>query len=301
LATLLIAHSGLLVLRVAAARIKWLNTEFKQLSAIAALVLLLASWQSLMGLQIASIAGGGFRELMGIFFLSLGVLLRKIDSSEAFPALQNPIVGIAAGAIIVLPLAIFYPVAMTPTASIGQVWALAAGGCASFLLLRGLSSLLAPLPPKATQPFVFAGQYFFPILVFHLLAFKLVSLIKVAALGLPWDYVAQHPVVHTHPDAYFWVFYTLVGFGLPLGLCWSWHTLDEKYHLRQATPQEWLQLSIMCGKFLVRSLIAGAVLLYQFAVIGARAIFRGIIAFGRGIKNMVLSIIRASSPNDDDE
>ena len=55
------------------------------------------------------------------------------------------------------------------------------------------------------------------IFAFHLLAFKVVSALKVAWYDLPWEAVGGHPVVNQPANNVLWVLlYLLAGVSLPL-------------------------------------------------------------------------------------
>lgn len=63
---------------------------------------------------------------------------------------------------------------------------------------------------------LFLGENTLYVFGWHLLAFKLVSMLKVGIYGLPWGMVGGHPVVHSEQGQWFWILYTLVGVVVPL-------------------------------------------------------------------------------------
>ena len=64
---------------------------------------------------------------------------------------------------------------------------------------------------------VYIGDRTLYVFAFHLVAFKLVSALKVGFYDLPWEAVGNHPYVLTPPNnVLFILLYTVVGVGLPL-------------------------------------------------------------------------------------
>ena len=67
---------------------------------------------------------------------------------------------------------------------------------------------------------VYIGQHTMPILIFHFLAFKLVSFAGVAVTGEPWCKIASFPNAYV---GFWWcAAYTAVGVALPLALAREW-------------------------------------------------------------------------------
>ena len=62
---------------------------------------------------------------------------------------------------------------------------------------------------------IYIGENTLYILTFHLLSFKLVSLIYVFIENLPIEYISKFPVIYTQ-DSYMWIIYTFVGVTIPL-------------------------------------------------------------------------------------
>ena len=62
----------------------------------------------------------------------------------------------------------------------------------------------------------FAGNYTLMILVWHVLAFKIASLIIVRMYGLPIEQLAEPPIITRYSCRGWWVAYVIVGISLPL-------------------------------------------------------------------------------------
>lgn len=81
-----------------------------------------------------------------------------------------------------------------------------------------ISLLLAQLATKQNNikdAFVYIGQNTMLILIWHMLSFKLVSLIKVWQYGLPFSDLGQFPVINAH-NSFYWILYSIVGVLLPM-------------------------------------------------------------------------------------
>lgn len=62
----------------------------------------------------------------------------------------------------------------------------------------------------------YIGSHTMPILVFHLLAFKIVSYIRIQLYDLPIELLARYKALDQHNGVLFFLLYCLVGVGLPL-------------------------------------------------------------------------------------
>ena len=247
---LFLSSIAFLLLFKGATCIKWLKNPTLQVAAVGTLTLLLAIWQSFDGLRITGVAQGGYRELMGITFMSIGFLFRHNTDSPLSVAWRHPALGLAWSSLILALLVAFFPVAMTPsTGNPLAVVLLALAGPAAFVWLHAVAHYLSLLPRKVPEVIAYIGDNSIYIFGFHLLAFKLVSMIKVLAYGLPWEMVGNHPVVTFQRDDAFWIAYLFVGAGLPLLVVWSWHYFCTQFDFNWTRPADWgrLFLTISVG------------------------------------------------------
>lgn len=235
----------------------------------------LAMWKTGCNLQWTGLSQGGYRELMGIFFLSTGYLYHRFFNWVAYNHPQNalplprlvansdgsplsmgvkcrhyaavawistknftrtthriPVAPLLFSALIVALLAAFpHPTMAVRARNIGEVLALALSGIAGFALIYHLSviinNLMKTLDKSAgnagnthivSKMLLYIGDNTLYIFGWHLLAFKLASMLKVGIYGLPWEMVGGHPVVHSESGQWFWVIYTIIGIAVPL-LC----------------------------------------------------------------------------------
>lgn len=69
------------------------------------------------------------------------------------------------------------------------------------------------------------------IVIFHFLAFKLVSLLIVLVKGYPKQVIAAFPVVTS--QGWWWIFYAIVGTALPVGIGLLWTAIKAKIQKRK--------------------------------------------------------------------
>ena len=81
---------------------------------------------------------------------------------------------------------------------------------------------------------VYTGDHTLNIFIFHIVAYTVVSLIKIWYYGLDIQQIGCHMVIHEHSqeDA-FWVLYTIAGVGIPLAGTW----LVERWKLRRQSSR----------------------------------------------------------------
>lgn len=139
------------------------------------------------------------------------------------PAVSMVISAVALGLIVA-----FSAPAMTYSArNTGAIFLLVVSAVIGFSFIKNAAFYLNKIgnnddssSTKATHPFrraiLFLGDNTLYIFGWHLLAFKLVSMLKVGVYGLPWGMVGGHPVVHSDEGQWFWILYTLVGVLVPL-------------------------------------------------------------------------------------
>lgn len=244
------------------------------------LVVLLIVWKIGMGLRITGIAGGGYRELMAVLFMTLGFLFSRYR-----PRMQMGWLTTAVCTLITVLGAIYYPTSMAFNADYGHFFMLLLTATAGFLLTYSLSCRIDRLGAFVRRPLVYIGDRTLHIFAFHLLAFKVVSAVKVAWYGLPWQAVGSHTVVNSHTDDAFWILYTLVGVALPLAWLAGYRYLAGRFDLSLKS----------CLRYALNFTIRALVLL----VVGLRKLLKSLWHMVLGIRDAIYDIISASSPKDE--
>lgn len=286
---LFLANIAFIFLFKATRRLGKLKTSTLQVVSVIALAFLLALWQAAMGLHITGVAQGGYRELMGIVLLGIGFLLRRADETPDSSIWHNPIIMLAASSVVLMILTIVYPISMAAKpGSVLSVPILTVAGTAAFIWLRGLSEFILQLPDKYTQWLQFTGENSLYIFVFHLLAFKVASMIKVGVYQLDWAMVGGHPVVQHELGDGFWLLYIFVGVVLPILPVWIWKKITNQRKFDATNPKDWLRLIVLLGLLAYKGVIA----LGQFII----NIF---INLGKSIVSLLKTIWSASNPSED--
>lgn len=265
------------------------KTSTLQVVSVIVLAFLLALWQASMGLHITGVAQGGYRELMGIVLLGIGFLLRRADETPDSSIWHNPIIMLAASSVVLMILTFVYPISMAAKpGSVLSVPILTVAGTAAFIWLRGLSEFILQLPEKYTQWLQITGENSLYIFVFHLLAFKVASMIKVGVYQLDWAMVGGHPVVQHELGDGFWLLYIFVGVVLPILPVWIWKKITNQRKFDATNPKDWLRLIVLLGLLAYKGVIA----LGQFII----NIF---INLGKSIVSLLKTIWSASNPSED--
>lgn len=286
---LFLANIAFIFLFKATRQLGKFKTSTLQVVSVIVLAFLLALWQASMGLHITGVAQGGYRELMGIVLLGIGFLLRRADETPDSSIWHNPIVMLAASSVVLMILTFVYPISMAAKpGSVLSVPILTVAGTTAFIWLRGLSEFILQLPEKYTQWLQFTGENSLYIFVFHLLAFKVASMIKVGVYQLDWEMVGGHPVVQHELGDGFWLLYIFVGVVLPILPVWIWKKITNQRKFDATNPKDWLRLIVLLGLLAYKGVIA----LGQFII----NIF---INLGKSIVSLLKTIWSASNPSED--
>ena len=89
-------------------------------------------------------------------------------------------------------------------------------GLAGFLVLDRIAGWLTATDNAARRFLNYCGAMTLYIYVFHIIAFKPVSMIKIWWFGLDPTQIGCHMVIHDYaPGDYFWVLYSIAGVCLP--------------------------------------------------------------------------------------
>lgn len=286
---LFLANIAFIFLFKATRQLGKFKTSTLQVVSVIVLAFLLALWQASMGLHITGVAQGGYRELMGIVLLGIGFLLRRADETPDSSIWHNPIIMLAASSVVLMILTFVYPISMAvKPGSVLSVPILTVAGTAAFIWLRGLSEFILQLPEKYTQWLQFTGENSLYIFVFHLLAFKVASMIKVGVYQLDWAMVGGHPVVQHELGDGFWLLYIFVGVILPILPVWIWKKITNQRKFDATNPKDWLRLIVLLG-----------LLTYKGITALGRFIINIFINLGKSIVSLLKTIWSASNPSED--
>ena len=247
---------------------------------IMGLSFLLGLWKVVGQIQITGIAQGGYRELMALVFMSAGFLYRQYR----FYLRPRWLVAVL-GTFVLCLFVVVSPSSMGYTATLEEMLSLPLPAVGAFLALHVFSEWLAGTDNCVSRSLVYIGERTLYIFAFHLLSFKLVSIVKVLVYDLPWSHVGGHPIVHDYPGDLFFLLYILAGVALPLLFVAGWKRLDRKYDLT------WLN----CLNYIGRGLLLLLNFFEKIIIgIGSR-LWKSIKDFFKDLK----AFIKASNPKDE--
>ncbi len=234
-------------------------------------------WKESCGLKITGVSGGGYRELMGLWFMAAGFLLRQYDVCAKLTwkvAVPSLLVFAAFGT--------WWPSLMEINPDMAHMLRLPLPAIASFLAVLYVSTFIDSKSKYLRRALVYIGDRTLYIFAFHLLAFKLASAIKVGVYGLPWEAIGGHPFVH-QPDnnAFFVILYLASGVALPL--LWL---VGYRHVAAHVTFTE---------KQLLGYSLQGLQRLLHYAAVGAHTLWLIIKGCARSFVEGIKAIIEASS------
>ena len=245
------------------------------------ITLLLITWKTTTHLNLTGVAQGGYRELMGMAFMTAGFLLKQYEVCDKL----NWKTALTSGTILLLA-SCFFPSSMVWNPNFTQFISLPLPAISAFVMFTYISAWIDRHPGLIKRTFAYIGEHTLYIFAFHLVAFKVVSALKVWFYDLPSEAVGGHPVVITPANNWIWVIlYLAAGVILPLLWLKSYRKFAPKIDLNQTLVIHYV---IFGSKFLLRYLVIGLHLLFVIL----KNLFK---ALKKGIKD----ILAASSTKDE--
>lgn len=245
------------------------------------ITLLLITWKTTTHLNLTGVAQGGYRELMGMAFMTAGFLLKQYEVCDKL----NWKTALTSGTILLLA-SCFFPSSMVWNPNFTQFISLPLPAIAAFVMFTYISAWIDRHPGLIKRTFAYIGEHTLYIFAFHLVAFKVVSALKVWFYDLPWEAVGGHPVVITPTNNWIWVIlYLAAGVILPLLWLKSYRKFAPKIDLNQTLVIHYV---IFGSKFLLRYLVIGLHLLFVIL----KNLFKA-------LKKEIKDILAASSTKDE--
>ena len=174
--------------------------------------LLLVAWQTAEGLRVTTLVQGGYRDLLGLFFFSCGYMFHLFRDRYRVTVLATVLTGAVAWG-----FSVYAPSSMSYSATFEQFAKFPLPALCGTLMLYNLSWWIDKRNIAGKRFLVYCGNHTLYILLFHFVAFKLASLLKVLCYHLDMSQIAAFPVIQykVQTDG-FWLVYTLCGVGIPL-------------------------------------------------------------------------------------
>nr|AHF25211.1 acyltransferase family protein [uncultured bacterium Contig196] len=193
--------------------------------AVCTLFLLLSGWKTYEGLKIITLVQGGYRELMGAFFFGCGFLFQQWQHKYQVKWWTTLLF-----AVIVWWFSQYLWANMNWRSTFEQFLSLPLPAILGCLMVYNISTWLDKKEGIVKRFLVFCGDNTLPIFIFHILSFKLVSLIKIWYYGLDPRQIGCHMVIHEHSkEDCFWILYTIAGVGIPLLFTWGYRRLRARW------------------------------------------------------------------------
>ena len=207
---------------------------------ICLIMLLLCGWKTWEGLKVINLVQGGYRDMMGCFFFGIGFIFRQYADGYR-QIMSHKYLAIPATLLFGLVVWLFskYLTAnMNWRSTFQQFLSLPVPAILGFLMTYNISRWLDAGKGWFKRFLVYTGDHTLNIFIFHIVSYKVVSLIKIWYYGLDIRQIGCHMVIHEHAkEDWFWVLYTIVGVGLPLLCTWCWRKIRQRWHRASSAPQ----------------------------------------------------------------
>ena len=194
---------------------------------ICVLLLLLCGWKTYEGLRVINLIQGGYRDMMGCFFFGCGFIFRQFVvryqkvTARVYVSLPLTLVF----AVIVFLFSKYLTANMNWRSTYTQFLSLPVPALLGFLMTYNLSRWIDGTKGWLKRFLVYTGDHTLNIFIFHIISYKVVSLLKIWYYGLDPRQIGCHMVIHDYSQQdLFWILYTIAGVGIPLFGTW----LSEK-------------------------------------------------------------------------
>ena len=196
------------------------------------IMLLLCAWKTYEGLKVINLVQGGYRDMMGCFFFGCGFIFRQFVEkyqrmmSHYFAAMWTTIVF----GIIVFLFSKYLTANMNWRSTYTQFLSLPVPALLGFLMTYNISRWLDGHEGRMKRFLVYTGDHTLYIFIFHIVSYKVVSLLKIWYYGLDSRLIGCHMVIHDYSQQdLFWILYTIAGVGLPLLGIWLYEKGKTKF------------------------------------------------------------------------
>jgi len=200
--------------------------------AICLTMLLLCGWKTWSGLKVINLVQGGYRDMMGCFFFSCGFLFRQAATRYRQFVNENTLATLLLTLFfcaVVFVFSKYYTANMNWRSTFWQFLWLPLPALLGFLMTYNISLWIDRWESTIKRFLIFAGDNSLYVFIFHIVAYKSVSLLKIWYYGLDPRQIGCHMVIHWHPtNDWFWVLYTIAGVGLPLLCIWGYRIVKGR-------------------------------------------------------------------------
>ena len=205
---------------------------------ICLIMLLLCGWKTWEGLKVVNLVQGGYRDMMGCFFFGVGFIFRQYADDYR---------QITSRHVIAIPVTLLFGVIvwffskyltanMNWRSTFQQFLSLPIPAILGFLMTYNISRWIDTCKGWFKRFLVYTGDHTLNIFIFHIISYKVVSLIKIWYYGLDIRQIGCHMVIHDYSQQdYFWILYTIAGVGIPLLGTWLSEKAKERIRAYRAS------------------------------------------------------------------
>ena len=190
---------------------------------ICLLLLLLCGWKTYEGLRVINLVQGGYRGMMGCFFFGCGFIFRHFVDAyhKATDRLYVSLPVTLVCAVVVFLFSKYLTANMNWRSTYTQFLSLPVPALLGFLMTYNISRWIDGSKGWVKRFLIYTGDHTLYIFIFHIVAYKTVSLLKIWYYGLDPRQIGCHMVIHDYSQQdYFWILYTVAGVGIPLLGTW---------------------------------------------------------------------------------
>lgn len=201
--------------------------------AICLTILLLGGWKTYEGLKVVNLVQGGYRDIMGTFFFGCGFIFRQFENRWHVNWWGTLLLGV-----IVWWFSKYAVANMNWRSTFEQFLSLPLPAICGCLMTYNLAIYLDRSNSRMKRLLVYVGDHTLPVFVFHIISYKVVSVIKIIYYGMDWQQIGCHMVIHDHAsDDLFWLFYAVAGVSIPLTVNYFYHKTKNSFQHRSLTKQ----------------------------------------------------------------
>lgn len=186
--------------------------------AVCAAALVLAGWKSGQNLKVITLVQGGYRDIMGVFFFGVGFLFRQWKHCYKVTWWSTLLFFV-----IVWFFSQYAKANMNWKATFNEFLSLPLPAVCGCLMTYNIATWIDRHEGRARNLLVYLGDHTLPIFVFHIISYKVVSVLKIMYYHLEWEQIGCHMVIHDHAsEDCFWILYTIAGVGIPAAVNYAY-------------------------------------------------------------------------------
>lgn len=203
----------------------FLKSVTKSIITLSILCLLIAGILRYTGYPLPYIAQGGFREMMAVFFIGVGYMIRK-KQEILLKSVAIPILAL----ILYCAICCIYSPSLSYLGNCYDYMAIPFTGVTGTYIVYYLSSIWSK--SNSSKLISYIGRKSLWILTLHLLMFKLSELLEITLYDLPIQMIGCHTVIPAK-DNWFFLIHTFVAISIPTILAYLFTSKNKLIHTKK--------------------------------------------------------------------